>query len=539
MLGRQGKRTAFTIAGLAAVVLLAAATAMPASGAASGGGPPRVTGPVGTQNHAGKAVKGGTLAADASIGEPLGLDPIKNTNDGDVGMTEYAAIYDVLVRYDPVERKYVPQLAKSLSANADHTVYTVGLRPNVKFTDGTPLDATAVKFSVDRFKSGDSIQYYFSVLPEIASVDTPDDLTVVFTLTTPDEQFPWMLTQGLGLVVSPTAVQQKGEEAFNLAPVGAGPFKVSKYTPGQDLEVVRNPDYWGPAPYLDGIHFTWPANDKAKVQALGNGDLDMIHVLDPAATQSALEQGFGGNMWLRYGGGTITINQREGHHASDVKVRQAIAYAVNPTTINTRVFAGKGYASSDLFPSGTLSSGVSGLPYKPAKARSLLQDVKQTSGWDGSISLLASNDASQQAAALTVQALLNKVGFDVKLDTAPSISAFVNDVYVNYDYDLAITALNVSESDPWAQLVQEVSGSFNPNGYQNPDMDAALTQLQAAATPAETKAATAKMQRVWNQTVPEVWYVVGQDTVLGSKKLNGVVPSSNATVLLGKAWLAK
>lgn len=538
MVRRKCGRVTLMIAG-AAAALLVVAGAVPANGQTSSAGPPRVTGPVGTQNHGGKPVRGGTLAADASIGEPLGLDPIKNTIDGDVGMTEYAAIYDVLVRYDPVTRKYVPQLAQSLTANADHTVYTVGLRPNVTFTDGTPLNAAAVKFSAERFQSSDSIQYYFSILPQIASIETPDDLTVVFHLKSADPQFPWMLTQGLGLVVSPTAVQQKGEQAFNLDPVGAGPFMVSKYTPGHELDVVRNPDYWGAKAPLDGIHFTWPTNDKSKVQALGNGDLDLIHLLDPAATQSALGQGFGGNMWLRFGGGTILMNERTGHDTSDVRVRQAIAYAVNPATINTRVYSGKGYASSDLFPSGALSSGTHGLPYQPAKAGSLLQAVKRDSGWDGSISLLVSDDAAAQAQALTVQALLDRVGFQVKLDTAPSISAFVNDVYVNYDFDLAISADNVTESGPWAQLVQEISGPFNPNGYQNPEMDAALTQLQAAATPAQTKAATAKMQSIWNQTVPEVWFVVGQDTLLGSQKLRGVVPSSNATVLLGRAWLAK
>ncbi len=538
MMRRKRGRVTFLIAAAAGFVLVAA-TAVPADGASSSGGPPRVTGPVGTQNRGGKPARGGTLAADASIGEPLGLDPIKNTNDGDVGMSEYAAIYDLLVRYDPVARKYVPQLAKSLTANADHTVYTVGLRPNVKFTDGTPLNSAAVKFSVGRFSSSDSIQYYFGVLPEIASVDTPDDLTVVFTLKSPDAQFPWLLSQGLGLVVSPTAVQQKGEQAFNLAPVGAGPFMVNNYTPGHELDVVRNPNYWGPKALLDGIHFTWPNNDKSKVQALGNGDLDMVHLLDPAATQSALGQGFGGNMWLRYGGGVIIMNERAGHHAADVQVRQAIAYAINPATINSRVYNGAGYPSSDLFPSGALSSGTKGLPYQPSKAKSLLQAAKASSGWDGSISLLAASDAAAQAQALTVQALLNNAGFQVKVDTAPSISAFVNDVYVNYNFDLAVSADNISESDPWAQLVQEISGPFNPNGYQNPDMDAALTQLQAAATPAQTKAATAKMQTVWNQTVPEVWYAVGQDTVLGSKKLRGVVTSSNTTVLLGKAWLAK
>ena len=205
---RKRLRMRKIVPGVLAVALLGVLAA-PAHGAAAGGAP-RVTGPVGTQPKGSKPVTGGTLHADVSIGEPGGLDPIKGTPDGDLGLSEYAAIFDVLLRYDPVTGKYSPQLAKSISANADHTVYTVTLRDGVKFTDGTPLNSAAVKFSVERYKGPGSVQYYFAVMPEITSIDTPDDLTVVFNLVASDAQFPWLLSQGLGLIVSPTAVAADG-----------------------------------------------------------------------------------------------------------------------------------------------------------------------------------------------------------------------------------------------------------------------------------------------------------------------------------------
>ena len=331
-----------------------------------------------------------------------------------------------------------------------------------------------------------------------------------------------------------------GADAFNLAPVGAGPFKVSKYTPGSELDVVRNDDYWGQKAYLDGIHFTWPKGDTSKVQALDNGDLDVVHVLDPSATASALQSGLGGYMWMRYGGyGVVIMNTRDGHQTSDVDLRKAIAYAMSPQIINTRAYDGQGFASSDLFPSGTLSSGVKGLGYHPDQAKKLVGQVKQKTGWDGSIRLLTSGDATTQGVGLTIQALLNAVGMKVTIEAAPSVSAFVNQLYITDDYDLALSADNISESDPWAQLVGEVSGQFNPSGIKSDEMVSVLAELQAATTPAQVKTATGKLQKLWNQLQPEAWTNVAQDTVLSAKRVRGVVATANSTVLLGAAWLTK
>jgi peptide/nickel transport system substrate-binding protein len=314
---------------------------------------------------------------------------------------------------------------------------------------------------------------------------------------------------------------------------------VTKYVPNQELDVVRNPNYWGGPVYLDGIHFTWPQGDKSKVQALQSGDLSVVHISDPAAIENGINQKQAGFTWLRYGGGSVMMNERSGHHASDVRVRQAIAYAVNPKALNDRVFGSKGLASSALFPSGILHTSTPPLSYDQTKARQLLDTVKKSTGWDGSIPILVSADPVQHDSALVIQAMLNAVGFHATVDTAPSINDFVGKVYVKYDYDLAVAALDVSESDPWAQLVVEFIGPYAPEGCDNPKMNAALDQLRAAATPAEMTAATSKIQTIWNESVPEVWFQVAQDTVMWSPKLHGVVPTSQSSVLLAKAWLGK
>ncbi len=131
------------------------------------------------------------------------------------------------------------------------------------------------------------------------------------------------------------------------------------------------------------------------------------------------------------------------------------------------------------------------------------------------------------------------MGLKVTIEAAPSVSAFVNQLYITNDYDLALSADNISESDPWAQLVGEVSGPFNPSGIKSDEMISVLAELQAATTPAQVKAATGKLQKLWNQLQPEAWTNVAQDTVLSAKRVRGVVATANSTVLLGAAWLTK
>src|SRR5690606_27917667 len=107
---------------------------------------PSETGWIGEQPDDGPPVDGGVLRAIVTGNDTGGLDPVKNLGSGQTLLTEITAIFDQLMRYDPIANEYVPHLAESLTPNDDHSQYTLKLRPGVTFTDGTPLDAAAVKF---------------------------------------------------------------------------------------------------------------------------------------------------------------------------------------------------------------------------------------------------------------------------------------------------------------------------------------------------------------------------------------------------------
>jgi peptide/nickel transport system substrate-binding protein len=496
-------------------------------------GIPTETGPIGPAGDEGSPADGGVLRVILGTYDHAALDPIKNYGTGFTGLNEVTAIFDTLMRYDPEAEEYVPKLAESLTANDDHTEYTLKLRPDVKFSDGTPLDSAAVKFGFERFSGPGSVFAYGSILPEIASMETPDPLTVVIKLVGPDPSFPYMLTLSFGQVVSPTAAKQAGEE-FGLHPVGAGPFMVENYTPGVEIRLVRNPNYWGPAPHLEGITFTWASSDQAKVEALKRGDADVINVADPVQTQALIKNGNSGFGWLVYGDPVIEMNQREGSLFADNRLRRAVALALDPDVVNDRVYKGLGLSSKELFPSGTFHSGEPGIEADPDKARELVAEVKESTGWDGSFTLLSSAEPRVHEVALNVQAMLNGVGFDAVVETPPD---WTTSVYVKHEYDAVVTSLAVPETDPWTYMILEAGGDHSPSGFQTPEMDTALVELRSAATKDEMTAATKTIQEIWNEEVPSVWLGGRLRTMFWSSKVRGLVPTASSVMLFDEAWV--
>lgn len=172
------------------------------------------------------------------------LDPAKSQAAGSAGGSELGAIYDVLVRYDGVQQKFVPQLAESLEPSSDTKSWTLKLRDGVTFSDGTPFDSKAVAASLTRYVTnrGPSSAVWAA---KVASMDTPDATTVVFNLSSPWTGIQSMLAAGPGMIVSPTA--QQGE---TFTPIGAGAFTLEKFS------LPTKNCYSQPAPTTTAAHPT-------------------------------------------------------------------------------------------------------------------------------------------------------------------------------------------------------------------------------------------------------------------------------------------
>ena len=209
-----------------------------------------------------------------------GLDPIKSRSIGD--FLQMNLVYDTLLHAQD-DGSYKPGLALSYKVEGDNSV-TITLRPNLEFTDGTPLDATAVKFSIDRAVASKNT----NLAPEInnvGSVDVVDPVTVKITMKTPTiGSFFELLAGRETMPVSPTAVNAD-PTGFNTKPVGAGPFTVTEYTPQSIMSLRKNPDYWDAKNWkLGGIDFIQATAGAPRINALSGGQADMAE-LDSSQTE--------------------------------------------------------------------------------------------------------------------------------------------------------------------------------------------------------------------------------------------------------------
>lgn len=485
---------------------------------------------LGDQGDGGTPVKGGTLSF-ATYAPVTSLDPAVTQPAGATGGTEMAAVYDVLMRYDTDSQTFEPQLAKSFEESADHLTWTLKLRDGVTFSDGTPLDADAVVASINRYnqRRGANSQVYTQM---VKSTDAQDPSTVVFTLNQPWRTFPAMLAYGHGMIVAPSS--QQGDK---FTPIGAGPFTVVSLQPQQELQLKARPEYWGGAPNLDGLKFVAIAGEQPKIDALKTNGVDMIYLRN-AETVNAAKAEFPGYVETTSMSMVGQLNGAPGRPGADPRVRQAIAYAVDPEVLNQRVRGGEGMPGSDMFqPWSEWFGGTEGVSPDAAKAKELLDQAK-ADGYNGKITYVGVNDPDAQQLALAVQAQLNSIGFDVSLETTSSITDMVKRLYVDRNYDMSYGAYSISDVAPEIRLFSSLSSTSTNNilGYKNPEMDALLGKVLSAPDDTAKRAAIVDIQKLVNTDQPFLSWGAGVNYVAWSEKVYRANPTVDGIILFDKAF---
>jgi peptide/nickel transport system substrate-binding protein len=510
-------------------------------GSAGGDEPPSAErGFVGDQPDA-EPQDGGTVSFGV-YAEAAGLDPTVVTGSGTAGGTELAAIYDTLLRYDPETLEYEPQLAESIEANEDSSVWTLHLRDGVTFSDGTPLDAEAVVFSMRRHVELES--RFAGMVARVADFETPDPLTVVFHLQEPWAGFPFTLAYMPGMIVSPTAVQELGDEEFNRSPVGAGPYTVDRYAPGEELVLTANDDYWDGRPHLDGVRFTALQGAQANLEALDSGDLQMAFLREPKVIDDARAADYPGYLNVPSLSSLLLINhgvRGQDRPTADLRVRQAIAAALLPEQLDQRADQGHGFPSYDVMSSASpYHDQGSTLEHDPERAQQLVEEVKAETGWDGSLELACSNIPSRSNWALAVGAQLDAVGFDVTVDTSGTVADLIRQVSVDADYDLACWGFNIDDANPFISLSQHVASDSRQNvmGYADEEMDGLIDELREASDPEAITDILNQVQARWDETIPTVPTAVAPEFIAWDQSVHGAVPTVNSMLLLDEVFLA-
>ncbi|QCB49208.1 ABC transporter substrate-binding protein [Rhodococcus sp. PAMC28707] len=530
-LSRQRRRGTVAFAVLTSGLLLAGC----ASGGGSSSGPqtdPGAVGVIGDQTEGGTPVQGGTLSF-AGYAPVASLDPTKTQATGSTGGTEMAAVYDLLVRYDSASDSYEPQLAKALTSSDDFKTWTLELRDGVTFSDGTPLDAKAVVASTNRFnerKGGGSQAFTAGV----KSVEATNDSTVVYTMNQSWSEFPALLVYGHGMVVAPSSDQPDG----TFKPIGAGAFTLESLTPGADVVMKARPDYFNGKPPLDTLKFVTISDEQPKVDALNAGGLDMAYLRDAAVVDEA-SANLPGYYETSSLSAVVSINQREGRPAADLRVRKAMQLAVDPVAIDQRARGGKGMPGTEIFqPWSKWHNDIAPVEMNTEEAKALV-DAAKADGFSGNMTYFTAQTQAAQATALTIQAMLAPIGINVEIDYAASVTDIVKRLYIDKDFDIATGALSIQDTAPFQRLYGALNSTSTNNigGVNDPKMDEIVASVQTATNDEAKLEALSNLQVEVNENVPFLALASGANFLAWTDSVHGAVPSLDAMVLLDKAWI--
>ncbi|MXZ84528.1 MAG: hypothetical protein F4Z02_02585 [Acidimicrobiia bacterium] len=480
--------------------------------------------------------------------ETRGLDPIITSGSGVTGMTELSTLYDQLIVYDHNLGDYRPHLAESLSSNDDLTEWTLTLRPGITFPDGTPLDTAAVHYSLQRFVTEDALNGSSAFIAWVEEFEIVDDLTMVLHLDRPWGTFPYALADEPGMVVNPTVVEAMGQEEFNLNPVdgGVGPYNIERYAPGEEIVVTAKDDYWGGPVCVETIRFIRIPGAPATYEAYQNDEINVAFLREARTIADAVENGDDASSFssLQNGGSSIFMNngvRGSTPPTTDLRLREAIALAVDVDVLNQRSNEGLGKANTALMHPDSVYYDAALFPEVEQnldRARELVQEVKDETGWDGSIRLACHNAPSRIDWAIAVVALLEAAGFEVDLDNDGTILDLITIVLRNADFDLACWGFNISDETPFFPMIQFRSDARNNRiGYADPNMDAAIDQLQVATNTEEIQAALAEIWRVWQQSWPSAITESVQELIILKPEVKGVMATQVSALLFHDAYI--
>ncbi len=462
---------------LVAITFTACGSSQPSQPAAKGGG--------------GSSGGGGTLTR-AMTAEPTSMDPQGAANSGLNLVLPY--LFDTLVTRTR-EGKFTGHLAESWQLSPDGKAIDMKLKSGIKFHDGSPLNATAVAFTFDRFKKVGDKSPIAANVKEISRIEALDDLTVRFSFEKPTATIWSTLAMPYAGILSPTAVQAAGDD-FGSKPVGTGPFKLGEWKRGVSITMVRNPDYnWGPAEVtnkgpvkLDKLVYKLIPDANTQLSALQSGDVDVIFITEPTFLDKVKNDkslqlepiNLDSLIYLGYNCAKPPFDE--------VKVRQALSYAVDKTDIVKTALGGFGIEAGTPLPPSLLGydQGLKsyGQGYDPAKARALLAEAGFSQGADGSWQrdgkklsgkLLTSTRSPNDAIATLLQSQLKAIGVPVEIQQLDS--AAVMKASTEGSFDLILWRYDWNDPDALniylgGSRIRQTNRVF----YSNPQVDALLKQ---------------------------------------------------------------
>ena len=425
--------------------------------------------------------------------DPDGLDPQRTTAASTFQITNN--IYEPLLTVTD-QGELTGALADSWEVSEDGLTLTFTLRENAQFSNGNPCDAEAVIASFQRLKAEDSPRA--ADYANIVSMEAADERTVVFTTETLDVAalssfaYPWAAI--VDVTVADTLTNQ---------PVGTGPYTLNQWIPQQSLSLTRNETYPGTV-NIDNIEFRMMPDAASQISSFQNGELDIISVSGDQV--AAFENNPDYNVIQAPANSLQLMAMNLDNEAlADVRVRQAINYAVDKDALIETVWWGYGQKIGSHYPT-VLKEYVDhseDYTYDPDRARELLNEA----GYGDGLTLqmyLPQNYTAYVNAGQVIADQLEQVGIHCEI-TIVEWATWLSDVYTNRQYDLTVVG-HTGRLDPYVLLARYDSQSGeNYFNYSKPEVDQLLSDYQSEQDEAVSTQIVQQIQAILAEEVPALY----------------------------------
>ena len=489
---------------------------------------------------------GAVAAQRAVIGmqlEPPILDPTASPAAA-ISECLYGNLYEGLVRFGG-DGSVQPGLADSWEISADGMTYLFHLKHDARFSDGSPFDAAAAKFSLDRVNDAKSLNAQRSQLAAIRAVEALDTYTLRVSLSRRSGGLLQYLALGAFVMVSP---QSAANNAVN--PVGTGPYKFAAWRRGDSLTLVRNPSFRGPPSSLDEVTFKFISEPTAAFAALMAGDVDAFanYPAPESFTQFAADRRFevfNGTTEMKV---LLSLNERVAA-LGDLRVRRAISYALDRRAIIDGAMYGFGTPIGSHFPPAHPAyvdlTGV--YPHDLAKAKALLAEAGYVHGLTLNLKLPPPSYARRGGEIIAAQ--LEQAGIHVDIENL-EWAQWLDQVYTRHQFDMSI----VGHAEPLDYDIYAREGYYF--GYSHPDFNALIAALDDTVDPDKRTELLKSIQRklaadavngflfqyprldVWNKNLTGIGFDNVLDTIdVSQARYQG--PSAGERALSGGAARAE
>lgn len=499
-----------------------------------------------------KPVQGGVFTKSLNYGDPGNLDPIMKSDVASQMVT--MNIFDTLLKYDPVKKEIVKSIAEDYKASDDGLTYTFTLKKGVTFHNGRELKAADVKYTIERaadpknasvtLKMFDKIagaeEFQKGTAKEITGIAVKGDYELTISLKEQKATFLMDLTSPAAGIVPKEEVEKLGAD-FGQKPVGSGPFKFADWKKDDKIVLAANEKFHAGRPYLDQVVFRIMKEEGTRDAEFQSGTLDAMTIgealykkysVDPERKKGLVEVP---ELFTR----AIHFNTTKAPF-DNVKVRQAINYAIDKGPIVEKVLNNKAFVATGVLPSSSpaFDSGLKGYDYNVEKAKQLLKEAGYEKGFEFEV-LVTSVTAKWMEAMNTY---LNPLGINGKINQMEG-STLLGKTRTG-DYQAAIFSTG-GDVDPISFLGRFHSKNHGAAGnvtlYKNTAVDQLLDEASKSVDQAKRIQLAKDAQKIIVDETPWFIFNYNKAVLIAQPHVHGLqpVPTDIDFQDLTKVWISK